>query len=109
MYLRVYHKHNLFAFIHCFLQMKHTLLLCPLPCSLSLSSFLFFLSPFHSFTHTHPSPRQNVLRHYMVELVSASLRWVGTVRNPTHYFVLLRHLFRGIGGGKFEVLYKVRG
>ena len=43
----------------------------------------------------------------MVELVSASLRWVGTVRNPINYFVLLRHLFRGIGGGKFEVLYKV--
>ena len=30
------------------------------------------------------------------------------VRDPVNYFLLLRALFRSIGGGKFELLYKVR-
>jgi len=30
------------------------------------------------------------------------------VRDPINYFLLLRALFRSIGGGKFELLYKVR-
>ena len=29
------------------------------------------------------------------------------VRDPVNYFLLLRALFRSIGGGRFELLYKV--
>ena len=34
------------------------------------------------------------------------MKFAAEVKDPTNYFQLLRALFRSIGGGKFEFLYK---
>jgi phosphatidylinositol kinase/protein kinase (PI-3 family) len=47
-----------------------------------------------------------VLRPYINPVVTLSLKYACEVGNPMVYFQLLRSLFRSIGGGKWEILYK---
>ena len=62
----------------------------------------------HLFRHVFASVEVNdvVLRPYIGPIVTSILRIVTEVRNPINYFAILRALFRSIGGGKFELLYK---
>ena len=62
----------------------------------------------HLFRHVFASVEVNdvVLRPYIAPIVTTILRIVTEVRNPINYFAILRALFRSIGGGKFELLYK---
>ena len=62
----------------------------------------------HLFRHVFASVEVNdvVLRPYIGPIVTSILRLVTEVRNPINYFAILRALFRSIGGGKFELLYK---
>lgn len=47
-----------------------------------------------------------VLRPYLNSIVSTGMKLAQRVQRPLNYFTLLRALFRSIGGGKFELLYK---
>ena len=62
----------------------------------------------HLFRHVFASVEVNdvVLRPYIAPIVTSILRLVSEVKNPINYFAILRALFRSIGGGKFELLYK---
>jgi transformation/transcription domain-associated protein len=52
------------------------------------------------------SENEGVLRPYLNAIVSQGMRLAQEVKSPFNYFSLLRALFRSIGGGKFELLYK---
>ena len=62
----------------------------------------------HLFRHVFASVEVNdvVLRPYIGPIVTSIIRLVTEVKNPINYFAILRALFRSIGGGKFELLYK---
>jgi transformation/transcription domain-associated protein len=47
-----------------------------------------------------------VLLPHVRDLITRSIELSVTAENPTNYFLLLRSLFRSIGGGRFEHLYK---
>jgi hypothetical protein len=47
-----------------------------------------------------------VLRPHLNSIVSKAMQLAMEVKHPMNYFSLLRVLFRSIGGGKFELLYK---
>ncbi|KAL8839523.1 MAG: hypothetical protein Q9176_004384 [Flavoplaca citrina] len=47
-----------------------------------------------------------VLQPHIVAIVTKSIRLSTTADEPMNYFYLLRSLFRSIGGGRFEALYK---
>lgn len=49
---------------------------------------------------------EQVLLPHVNKLVTRSLKLSTTAEAPMHYFYLLRSLFRSIGGGRFEHLYK---
>ena len=49
---------------------------------------------------------EQVLLPHVVEIVTESIRLSTKAEEPMNYFLLLRSLFRSIGGGKFEQLYK---
>lgn len=49
---------------------------------------------------------ESVLRPHLNQIVSQAMQLAMEVKNPMNYFALLRALFRSIGGGKFEMLYK---
>ncbi|KJX98434.1 transformation/transcription domain-associated protein [Zymoseptoria brevis] len=49
---------------------------------------------------------ENVLLPHVRELITRSIELSVTAAEPTNYFLLLRSLFRSIGGGRFEHLYK---
>lgn len=49
---------------------------------------------------------ESVLRPYLNTIVAQGMKFAREVKNPVNYFSLLRALFRSIGGGKFELLYK---
>lgn len=49
---------------------------------------------------------EKILQPYLGTIIHRSLALAATANEPTHYFLLLRALFRSIGGGKFEELYK---
>ncbi|GAB5370731.1 hypothetical protein AAMO2058_001518200 [Amorphochlora amoebiformis] len=49
---------------------------------------------------------ETVLRPYLNNIVSTAMKLIKEVEHPTNYLSLLRFLFRSIGGGKFELLYK---
>ena len=51
-------------------------------------------------------PLEVVLRSHICRIVQVSLRGAATSEVPENYYVLLRSLFRSIGGGKFEHLYR---
>lgn len=47
-----------------------------------------------------------VLLPHVLDIVTKSIELSTTAEEPMNYFLLLRSLFRSIGGGKFEHLYK---
>ncbi|CAK7272887.1 transcription-associated protein 1 [Sporothrix epigloea] len=49
---------------------------------------------------------EQVLLPYVVDILSKSVELSTHAEEPMNYFFLLRSLFRSIGGGKFEHLYK---
>lgn len=49
---------------------------------------------------------EQVLLPHVVDIVTKSIEYSTKAEEPTNYFLLLRSLFRSIGGGKFEHLYK---
>ncbi|WPG98564.1 Hypothetical protein R9X50_00135600 [Acrodontium crateriforme] len=49
---------------------------------------------------------ESVLLPHVRELITKSIELSVTADEPTNYFLLLRSLFRSIGGGRFEHLYK---
>jgi len=49
---------------------------------------------------------EQVLLPHVLEIVTKSIELSTTAEEPMNYFLLLRSLFRSIGGGKFEHLYK---
>ncbi|KAK3945124.1 hypothetical protein QBC46DRAFT_435929 [Diplogelasinospora grovesii] len=52
------------------------------------------------------SQNEQVLLPHVVDIVTKSIELSTTAEEPMNYFLLLRSLFRSIGGGKFEHLYK---
>lgn len=51
-------------------------------------------------------PNEPVLLPHVTNIVTKSIQLSTTAEEPMNYFYLLRSLFRSIGGGRFEVLYK---
>lgn len=49
---------------------------------------------------------EQVLLPHVTKLITKSIELSVTAEDPTNYFLLLRSLFRSIGGGRFEHLYK---
>lgn len=49
---------------------------------------------------------EQVLLPHVTKLITRSIELSVTAEDPTNYFLLLRSLFRSIGGGRFENLYK---
>lgn len=49
---------------------------------------------------------EQVLLPHVLNIVTKSIELSTTAEEPMNYFLLLRSLFRSIGGGKFEHLYK---
>ena len=49
---------------------------------------------------------EQVLLPHVTKLVTQAIRLSTTADEPMNYFYLLRSLFRSIGGGRFELLYK---
>lgn len=49
---------------------------------------------------------ESVLRPHLSKMVEMSLKYALVSRDPRTYLMLLKNLFRGIGGGMFERLYK---
>ncbi|KAF2159890.1 hypothetical protein M409DRAFT_37843 [Zasmidium cellare ATCC 36951] len=49
---------------------------------------------------------ESVLLPHVKELITKSIELSVTAEKPENYFLLLRSLFRSIGGGRFEHLYK---
>ncbi|RMZ92452.1 hypothetical protein DV736_g312, partial [Chaetothyriales sp. CBS 134916] len=47
-----------------------------------------------------------VLHTHITKIVTQCVQLSVTAEKPIHYFILLRSLFRSIGGGRFELLYK---
>ncbi|AEO62746.1 TRA1-like protein [Thermothielavioides terrestris NRRL 8126] len=52
------------------------------------------------------SQNEQVLLPHVVDIVTKSIELSAKAEEPLNYFLLLRSLFRSIGGGKFEHLYK---
>ena len=52
------------------------------------------------------SQNEQVLLPHVVNIVTKSIELSTKAEEPMNYFLLLRALFRSIGGGKFEQLYK---
>ncbi|TPX10443.1 uncharacterized protein E0L32_008662 [Thyridium curvatum] len=52
------------------------------------------------------SQNEQVLLPHVIDIVTKSIELSTRAEEPTNYFILLRSLFRSIGGGKFEHLYK---
>ncbi|KAJ1978693.1 transcription-associated protein 1, partial [Dimargaris xerosporica] len=53
-----------------------------------------------------PNTNEAVLKPHIGHIITSCLKLSGKARNPADYFHLLRALFRSIGGGRFEMLYK---
>ena len=49
---------------------------------------------------------EQVLLPHVTKLVTKSIQLSTTAEEPLNYYYLLRSLFRSIGGGRFELLYK---
>lgn len=53
-----------------------------------------------------PEKNEPVLLPHLSHLIMHSLKLANTAEDPSSYYLLLRALFRSIGGGRFEILYK---
>lgn len=49
---------------------------------------------------------EQVLHPHVTKIVTKCIELSNTAEEPMNYFLLLRSLFRSIGGGRFELLYK---
>lgn len=49
---------------------------------------------------------EQVLHPHVTKIVTQCVQLSVTAQKPIHYYILLRSLFRSIGGGRFELLYK---
>ena len=49
---------------------------------------------------------EQVLHPHVTKIVTQCVHLSATAEEPMNYFLLLRSLFRSIGGGRFELLYK---
>lgn len=49
---------------------------------------------------------EQVLHPHIAKIVTKCLQLSVSAKEPMNYFILLRSLFRSIGGGRFELLYK---
>jgi transformation/transcription domain-associated protein len=54
----------------------------------------------------YPDLNESVLQPHMSDLITKSLKYAAKAKEPNNYFMLLRALFRNIGGGRYESLYK---
>ncbi len=52
------------------------------------------------------SQNEQVLHPHVTKIVTKCIQLSVTAEEPMNYFLLLRSLFRSIGGGRFELLYK---
>ncbi|GAA5907251.1 hypothetical protein JCM6882_008402 [Rhodosporidiobolus microsporus] len=52
-----------------------------------------------------PDKNEPVLLPHLSNLIMNSLKLAGQAAEPNSYYLLLRALFRSIGGGRFEILY----
>lgn len=53
-----------------------------------------------------PAKNEPVLLPHLSHLIMNSLKLASQAEEPNSYYILLRALFRSIGGGRFEILYK---
>lgn len=53
-----------------------------------------------------PEENEAVLQPHLTHLIMDSIKYASKADEPTNFFLLLRALFRSIGGGRFELLYK---
>lgn len=53
-----------------------------------------------------PEKNEVVLQPHMSSIIRSSLKLSAKAKEPSNYFLLLRSMFRSIGGGRFELLYK---
>ena len=62
------------------------------------------LSQLHTLTPTPPTNTRT--QPHLHEIVNRSMSLANTASEPCNYFLLLRALFRSIGGGSHEQLYQ---
>ncbi|XP_076255473.1 transcription-associated protein 1-like [Rhynchophorus ferrugineus] len=53
-----------------------------------------------------PQENENMLRPHLHQIVNRSMELAMTASDPCNYFLLLRALFRSIGGGSHDLLYQ---
>lgn len=53
-----------------------------------------------------PDANEGILQPYLAKLVMSCFKLAAKAKEPANYFLLLRALFKSIGGGRFELLYK---
>ncbi|KAI8988247.1 hypothetical protein BDF20DRAFT_910766 [Mycotypha africana] len=53
-----------------------------------------------------PDTNEVLLQPYLANLVMSCFKLAAKAKEPANYFLLLRALFKSIGGGRFELLYK---
>ncbi|KAG2237337.1 hypothetical protein INT48_009070 [Thamnidium elegans] len=53
-----------------------------------------------------PDANESILQPYLAKLVMSCFKLAAKAKEPANYFLLLRALFKSIGGGRFELLYK---
>ncbi|TPX51638.1 hypothetical protein SeMB42_g00090 [Synchytrium endobioticum] len=53
-----------------------------------------------------PDKNESVLKPHLSNLIMNSMKLSAKAKEPLNYFLLLRALFRSIGGGRFELLYQ---
>lgn len=54
----------------------------------------------------YPEENESVLQPYLAEIILNCFKYYPRSHNAINYFMLLRSLFRSIGGGRFDTLYK---
>jgi transformation/transcription domain-associated protein len=60
---------------------------------------------FMAVTH-YPEQNERTLLPHLSPMITQCLKLSGSAKESINYFLLLRALFRSIGGGRFELLYK---
>ncbi|KAI7899883.1 uncharacterized protein BX663DRAFT_576399 [Cokeromyces recurvatus] len=53
-----------------------------------------------------PDANESILQPYLANMVMSCFKLAAKAKEPANYFLLLRALFKSIGGGRFELLYK---
>ncbi|KAJ3404672.1 hypothetical protein HDU80_002517 [Chytriomyces hyalinus] len=54
----------------------------------------------------YPEKNEHILKPHVGSIIMKSMKLSSTAKDPLNYFLLLRALFRSIGGGRFEALYQ---